>query len=426
MTGRGDHRPSVSEYNPRRTETDFNLTTGEDMLGSDILEVSIGVVFVFVLISTICTAVREGIEAWLKTRASYLEFGIRQLLNDPRGSGITKQLFDHPLLSGLFIGTYETDKDAKPKRRLFVRDKNLPSYIPSRNFAVALMDIAARGPVDQGVLDAGGPELSVANIRANIASIHNPHVQRALLAAVDAAQDDLARTQANLEAWYDSAMDRVSGWYKRSTQNILFVISLVVVVTLNVNTITITDYLFRHDTVRSTIVASIENPSGYEDAKKRLDELHLPVGWTGDGLEASWGAPRTRSERASLAGQTVDAIRWQPWDDVLAPLLGWLITAFAATLGAPFWFDLLNKFMVIRSTVKPHEKSPEEGSEDRQPKTPPPAPPAASAAARPVVARPAAAPSAAAAVTHEDFCGVGTGVIATPDERLPPAHGGVA
>jgi hypothetical protein len=46
----------------------------------------------------------------------------------------------------------------------------------------------------------------------------------------------------------------------------------------------------------------------------------------------------------------------------------------AISLGAPFWFDLLNKFMVIRSTVKPHEKSPEESSEDRQasPAGPPP------------------------------------------------------
>jgi hypothetical protein len=51
---------------------------------------------------------------------------------------------------------------------------------------------------------------------------------------------------------------------------------------------------------------------------------------------------------------------------VLQPLLGWLLTAFAITLGAPFWFDILNKFIVIRSTVKPHEKSPEEGSEDRK------------------------------------------------------------
>jgi hypothetical protein len=46
-------------------------------------------------------------------------------------------------------------------------------------------------------------------------------------------------------------------------------------------------------------------------------------------------------------------------------LLGWLITALAVMLGAPFWFDVLNKFMVIRSTVKPREKSQEEGSEDR-------------------------------------------------------------
>ena len=37
--------------------------------------------------------------------------------------------------------------------------------------------------------------------------------------------------------------------------------------------------------------------------------------------------------------------------------LGWLITAFAVSLGAPFWFDLLNKFMNIRSAGKaPDEK----------------------------------------------------------------------
>lgn len=46
------------------------------------------------------------------------------------------------------------------------------------------------------------------------------------------------------------------------------------------------------------------------------------------------------------------------------PPVGWLLTALAATLGAPFWFDVLNRIIVIRSTVKPREKSPEEGSED--------------------------------------------------------------
>ena len=45
-------------------------------------------------------------------------------------------------------------------------------------------------------------------------------------------------------------------------------------------------------------------------------------------------------------------------------ILGWLITGFAISFGAPFWFDLLNRMMVVRSTVKPDEKSPEESSKD--------------------------------------------------------------
>ena len=54
---------------------------------------------------------------------------------------------------------------------------------------------------------------------------------------------------------------------------------------------------------------------------------------------------------------------------ILLLLAGYVATAAALTLGAPFWFDVLNKIMVIRSTVKPREKSPEEGSEDRKAST---------------------------------------------------------
>jgi hypothetical protein len=45
-------------------------------------------------------------------------------------------------------------------------------------------------------------------------------------------------------------------------------------------------------------------------------------------------------------------------------LPGWLLTGMAISLGAPFWFDLLNKFMVVRSTIKPQEKSQTEPSKD--------------------------------------------------------------
>ena len=47
---------------------------------------------------------------------------------------------------------------------------------------------------------------------------------------------------------------------------------------------------------------------------------------------------------------------------VIFTALGWLTTALAIMLGAPFWFDVLNKFMIVRSTVKPDEKSPAEAS----------------------------------------------------------------
>src|SRR5262249_47579485 len=89
----------------------------------------------------------------------------------------------------------------------------------------------------------------------------------------------------------------------------------------------------------------------YEEAKKDLDSINVPIGWA-----AGWGAPMRGSEPGAE----------KVWNRWFAPFLGWLLTALAATLGAPFWFDMLNKVMVIRSTVKPHEKSPEEASEDRQ------------------------------------------------------------
>jgi hypothetical protein len=60
----------------------------------------------------------------------------------------------------------------------------------------------------------------------------------------------------------------------------------------------------------------------------------------------------------------IGALIEDSWNLLYAHWLGWLITALAVSLGAPFWFDTLNRVMVIRSTVKPHEKSQEQESKD--------------------------------------------------------------
>ncbi|HYH87546.1 MAG TPA: hypothetical protein VEX60_18975, partial [Pyrinomonadaceae bacterium] len=83
------------------------------------------------------------------------------------------------------------------------------------------------------------------------------------------------------------------------------------------------------------------------EMQSTISELGIPIGW-------SW-QPITDDPRGLPSG-------FGGW---LLKVVGWLLTAFAVSQGAPFWFDLLNKIIVIRSTVKPREKSREQPSKDR-------------------------------------------------------------
>jgi hypothetical protein len=268
------------------------------------------------------------------------------------------------------------------------------------------MDLAARGPETNAVSShPNAPAISLENIRMNVGNLKNEPVQRVLLAAIDAAQGDFNSVRKNIEDWYNSSMDRVSGWYKRSTQWILLGIGIVVAVAVNVNSITVADYLYRNNAERAAMVARAQNAAAdpaflnrnYDEVSKELNSISLPIGWT-----AGWGAPR-RSGEPGADGT---------WNNVVAPVLGWLLTAFAATMGAPFWFDVLSNVMVIRSTVKPQEQSPQGTSGDGQPQTAP------AAGAGPL-------PAPRDDQSSVDACGIAV-VNATSDEELPAAGGGVA
>lgn len=334
------------------------------MLGSEILEVGLGLVIVFMLVSFIATAICEVLESWMKQRAVFLERGIQDLLADPTGEGLTRSFYEHPLIYSLYQGKYEF----KSKR---TRGDTLPSYIPARNFADTIIDLAIRGPVPSVYAAAHtSPDLSIASLRETVGRLQSPMVVRAVLTAADHANGDMTKLQANLQSWFDSAMDRVSGRYKRSKQRLLFFIGLGLAIGLNANAFRIADQLWRNDTLRQTIATRAEalaRDTGYQrmlrdtagfrkaDIQRTtadLAALKLPIIWT----DSAWTVARA----ASSAGFGRAVWFW------FVSLLGVLPVAFAVTLGAPFWFDTLNKVMVIRSTVKPHEKSPEEGSEDRQ------------------------------------------------------------
>jgi hypothetical protein len=373
-----------------------------------IVDLVAGIVFIFLLVATLCSAIREGIEAKLKTRAAYLERGIRELLDDREG-GLTKQVFNHPQLFGLFMGKY-TPKPIGKSLKLLASGAGLPSYVPARNFALALLDIAARG-ADTTADNSGpaSPTMSVASIRQSVLNIDSPGVRRVLLTALDTARGDLDLARKNLEDWFNSSMDRVSGWYKRSTQWIVFVIAIGVTVGVNIDTLALTNFLYHDQAARTALATSAEDAAkkapNAEEAAAALQSLDLPIGW----------------------GEAQVPHGTRPW---VNRVLGWLITVLAATLGAPFWFDVLNQVMVIRSTVKPQQKSPNEASDDPQPRPPPAAPPAntfaivSGALGTQLVPLSSALSAASAPEAEADGCGATHGPD-TADEDLPAASGGV-
>jgi hypothetical protein len=347
------------------------------MLGLDTLDVAIGLVFLYLLMSLVCSAAIEVIEAFLQYRARDLEQGIRELLRDPK---LVEELYTHPLVTTLYKGDYTPPANGKFGRFEKWRPSKwkLPSYIPSRTFALAVSDLLLGKQVLQGAVPPAGQQTAS---KLNVASFLSPtkyakaeKAYEAVVKLVAAANNDAAKARENIEEWFNSSMDRVSGWYKRRTQMFLLVVGFGASLFFNVDSISITKDLWTNKDRRTALVnAATEyaktttapvtdtagkpaapTPEQMKAAQKQLDEridklksAGIPLGWSGFEFPSN---PRT----------------WPWWKAWLAKIAGILITACAVSLGAPFWFDTLNKIIVVRSTVKPKEKSGTEGPKEPQ------------------------------------------------------------
>ena len=326
------------------------------MFGSTILDVLIGLVTVFLVLSLAATALREVIETVLKTRAVLLERAIREMLGDADGGDLVRRFYQHPLIYPL-----HRNDDAASEPRLL--GHNLPTYIPSATFSATVLDMAVRG-VRAGPYAAAhtAPILTVDELRRAVARIPSARLRHALSTAIDQANGDLARLRRNLEAWFDATMGRISGRYRRQTQVYLFAIGVLLAASLNVNTVAIANHLWVNPAARQQMVSAAErmrtdttyqrllgDTAAAAERQRRayqdFSALDLPIGWN------------RMPPRPAGTGS---------FDYYFQIVIGIAITALAIMLGAPFWFDALNKFMVVRSTVKPQEKAPEEGSKDRQ------------------------------------------------------------
>jgi hypothetical protein len=292
------------------------------------LDVLIGLAFFYFLLSIVCSAVNEGIATALNLRGKTLEEGIRQLLGSPEAASA-------------FFASWRVQALSKPGRFLHwvpgLGDKK-PSYIPSRVFAMTVLDTFAPA--------AGGDQHDLLAKAQNLAQ-HAPEdrVRKILEDAALEVQHERDRMREALERQFDQSMERVSGWYKRRVQLFLFVISLVLAGAINADSFTVGQRLWKDDVLRTAVADQATKTVGsgakcanapkpgttLTPAQKagacldQVKELNLPLGWT----------------TASSPGN---------WKQGLAKAGGLLLTAFALLLGAPFWFDTLSKLAQLRGT----------------------------------------------------------------------------
>jgi hypothetical protein len=319
------------------------------MLGSTVLDVGIGLVLIYFLLSLICSTINEGISNLFGLRAASLKEGLDNLL----GSDVAKGVFDHQLVKGL------VQKDALPWKRR-------PSYIPTRTFVMAALNS----------LNGQNFPATVDEVRVAVQNVKDEDVRRALLALIDDARGDFDKMKDNLGVWFDHSMDRVSGWYRRKIQSYILIIAIFISFGLGVDTLALVKFLRADSALRESLVAI---------AKDEVEKPSVPTG--SDGAAPSPGAQPNAAQNLKKDVADLEALQtqffnlniprypiyyfndrvkdWQaaaganpPTPGFLAVLgywfwqhsLGFVITSVALSLGSPFWFDLLNKLVSLRST----------------------------------------------------------------------------
>ncbi len=328
---------------------------------SSVLDVIIALVFTYFLLALIASGVQEviaGIFAW---RGTYLAKGLDVILDNsddasfrwvdardflrahftsapgqsaadrlamviarnPQGAPSSEQAVLRRVLG---VATHPLMRGTPSK---------LPSYIPARTFSLALLE----------TLRDGSDAPVFTQLERSVAGLPDGDLKKTLSMFLRDACHDVDAFRARLEQWFNDAMDRVSGIYKRLSQYVMIIFGVVLALSLNVDSLRVARVLWQTPALRAAMLADAETLVAAPPATgvmvlpggQSLPALEPPV------LEPPVLAPLRLFEAQQIPfGWSVPQFSWAtPW--------GWLLTAGAVALGAPFWFSLLQNLINIRN-----------------------------------------------------------------------------
>ncbi len=366
------------------------------MFNSTVLDVVIGLIFIYLIYSLLATTLQELIASGFGFRSKMLERAIFRMLEDKtkfnygissvfylfkkQGNGgdpdsASFTFYNHPLIK--FLGGNKSN--------------NKPSYIKKETFSKVIVDLLRGDQFEHGdnIKKVISEALENKTFNWGKLSVEIAPETLSFIKSIWAdSQNDVEKFRKNLEIWFDETMERTTDWYRKHTQFILFFIGLIIAVVFNVDSIKITQKLQKDPKLREQIVQQANtflenNPNLKEDLnsnKTKLDSLLAEIKKVStndtdqnaaDSLANSnyrllTDYQKKMIERAdsliSTDLQKANAVLGLGWENnnsdrcdlksFMMSLLGWIITALAISLGAPFWYDLLTKFMKLKGGVK--------------------------------------------------------------------------
>jgi len=418
------------------------------MFSNVVLDVVIGLVFIYLLYSLLATILQELIATNLGFRSKVLERAILRMLEDGKTTGKFSffdrfkgviHLFGKPnLLMDKKVASWFY---AHPQIKYLGEDNyhSKPTYITSQNFSKVMIDLLkgfennATNEVQQisdsiqnGIIfhlpidlesDKSNPAIK-ALINQLPASIQDGIVKNTTEINKDTklflqsiwleSGADVNKFRQKLESWFDDTMERATGWFKRYTQLVLFFIGLILAVGFNVDTISIAKKLAHDPKLREQVIQgagvfleknkqfgemlnatkkeeNIQNDqylkieaeynalsykdsaarkakweelqlakTDYQKQKNALDSMQRDYAYINQKTNALMDSAQHMISTDISNINKVMGLGWekgfphyakgQDWTRIF----GWLITALAISLGAPFWFDLLTKLMKVR------------------------------------------------------------------------------
>jgi hypothetical protein len=302
------------------------------MFGLETLNVLIGLVTVYLVFALACTAIVEALAAWFKVRSNNLEAALGEFLagDIKQGETFLNAFYNHPLVQALSKGK---------KRR--------PSYIPP--------EIVVQ--VVEGLVTANGAVKSLTEAVNSLPGAPETNRIKGLLDAfAKQASGDLTAFRQALEKHFDALMDRVSGWIKRYSQTTAIIVSALLVVGANVDTVDIASSLASSPSAQEKMVEI----AGQQLAQAKNTEEQVAAGKAQGRITLDKAKKQSEQASAALSRATSDlesgglrfGWRYCPkgFGDILKKIAGLIVSILAISLGAPFWFDVLQRFMQVRAT----------------------------------------------------------------------------